>query len=237
MIRLFQFEVSPYCDKIRRILHWKRQPYQIEEIPLSRASRDVRKLNPSGKLPCLEHDGHRIGDSTDIAYYLEEKFPEPPLLPKDPQLRGLCHMLEDWADESLYFYEMRLRFTLPHNARRFIPELTKHDPRWMRALAPLVLPSMLRGVLSRQGVGRKPLECVLRDVERHVEAIGNWLQDGEWLVGEALSLADLGVFAQLACIRGAEEGARLIERSPPVTEWMERVDRATAKATPAAPLA
>jgi glutathione S-transferase len=231
MITLFQFEISPYCDKVRRILHWKRQPYRIEEIPLSQALTRVRKLNPAGKLPCLEHNGHLIGDSTDIAYYLEERFPEPPLLPKDPALRALCHLIEDWADESLYFYEMRLRFTLPHNAQRFIPELTKHDPAWTKALATLLVPRMMRGVLSRQGLGRKPLEHVLRDVERHASAIRDWLGGRDWLVGDALSLADLGVFSQLACIRGSAEGARIIERSPAVAAWMERVDRATAQET------
>ncbi len=138
-------------------------------------------------------------------------------------------MLEDWADESLYFYEMRLRFTLPHNARRFIPELTKHDPGWMKTAARYFIPRMMRGVLSSQGVGRKPLERALHDVERHVGAVGDWLSGRAWLVGDALSLADLSVFAQLACIRGAEEGARIIASSCPVTEWMERVDRATAK--------
>jgi glutathione S-transferase len=229
MITLFQFEISPYCDKIRRILHWKRQPYRVEEIPLSQAFTRVRKLNPRGKLPCLEHDGRVICDSTDIAYYLEEQFPDPPLIPKDPRLRGLCHLLEDWADESLYFYEMRLRFTLPHNARRFIPALTKYDPGWMKTAARYFVPRMMRGVLSRQGLGRKPLDQVLGDVERHVGAIQDWLGGRDWLVGDALSLADLGVFSQLTCIRGADEGARIIERMGPVAEWMERVDRATAR--------
>jgi glutathione S-transferase len=231
MITLYQFEISPYCDKVRRILHWKRQPYRIEEIPLSQVFPRLRKLNPAGKLPCLEHDGRRIPDSTDIAYYLEEMFPEPPLVPKDPQLRGLCHLLEDWADESLYFYEMRLRFTLPHNSRRWIPELTKHDPNWIKGVAPYFVPRMMRGVLSRQGVGRKPLESVLADIERHVAAVKDWLGGREWLVGDALSLADLSVFAQFACIRGAEEGARILARCAPVTEWMDRVDQATARAT------
>ena len=83
MITLHQFQISPFCDKVRRILHWKRLDYRIQEVPLARAL-SVRRINPIGKLPCLEHDGRFVADSTDIAYYLEEKFPEPPILPKDP---------------------------------------------------------------------------------------------------------------------------------------------------------
>jgi len=227
MIRLHQFEISPFCDKVRRALNWKRIPYEIVEVPLSKSFTSVRRVNPAGKLPTLEHDGRFVADSTDILEYLERHFPEPPLFPKDPALRAQCHVLEDWADESLYFYEMRLRFTLPHNARRFVPELTKHDPEWMRTAARFVVPPMMRGILSRQGVGRKPPGVVLRDVQRHVEAIEGWLGPRDWLVGDALSVADLSVFAQLACIRATDEGGRLIGASKPVVAWLERVDAAT----------
>ena len=99
MITLHQFQVSPFCDKIRRILHWKGIDYRIQEVPLARAPA-IRRINPIGKLPCLEHDGTFVADSTDIAHYLEEKFPEPPILPRDPAERALCHVLDDWADES-----------------------------------------------------------------------------------------------------------------------------------------
>jgi len=228
MITLHQFEVSPFCDKVRRILHWKRLEYRIQEVPLARALA-VRKINPIGKLPCLEHDGTFVSDSTDIAYYLEEKFPRPPLLPRDPVLRGLCHVLDDWADESLYFYEMRLRFTLPHNARRWIPELVHADSRLLKALAPRVIPGMMRRLTRKQGVGRKSLQQVLADVERQVDALAGLLGDREWLVGDALSLADLSVCAQMRCIRGAEEGARIIEGRPTVGAWLERVETATSK--------
>jgi len=228
MITLHQFQVSPFCDKIRRILHWKGLDYRIQEVPLARAPA-IRRINPIGKLPCLEHDGTFVADSTDIAHYLEEKFPEPPILPRDPAERALCHVLDDWADESLYFYEMRLRFTLPHNARRWIPELVHADSGILKALAPHVIPGMLRRLTRKQGVGRKSVQQVLEDVRRHVDALADLIGDREWLVGEALSLADLSVFAQIRCIRGAEEGARIIEGRPPVVAWMERVDAATSK--------
>ena len=226
MITLHQFEISPFCDKVRRILHWKKQPYVVREVPL-RDAMSVRKVNPAGKLPCLEHDGRFVADSTDIAYYLEDRFPDPPLVPRDPKLRALCHVFEDWADESLYFYEMRLRFTVDHNTRRNLPLLVAHDPPWMKAAARLVVPRMMRGILRKQGLGRKSLDQIVRDVERHADALSAWLGDGDWLVGDALSLADISVFAELACIRGSEEGAKIVAARPAVERWMARVDRAT----------
>jgi glutathione S-transferase len=228
-IVLHQFEISPFCDKVRRILHAKRVPYEVREVPLVRSLRDVRRVNRIGKLPCLEHAGRRVADSTDIAHYLEAAFPAPPLLPADPAERGLCHVLEDWADESLYYYEMVLRFTRPHNAARFVPRLLAHDPPWFRRVASPLLPVLLRRQTAAQGVGRKPSAMVDRDVERHVEALAGLLGEREWLVGQRLSLADIAVFAQLACIRAADEGAKAVERAPAVAAWMERVERATAK--------
>jgi glutathione S-transferase len=229
MLTLYQFEVSPFCDKARRVLHWKRQPYEVHEVTLWQALTQVRRLNPAGKLPCLEHDGRLIADSSEIALYLEERFPTPPLLPADPRQRALCHVLEDWADESLYFYEMQLRFGTKENAKRWLPVLAAHDAAPFRALSRFILPRVLGAQLRQQGIGRKPIATVLADLERHVRAVASLLDGRDYLVGDALTLADISVFAQLFCIRGASEGAVAIEKEPSVVSWMTRVDEATAR--------
>jgi glutathione S-transferase len=233
MIVLHQFEISPFCDKIRRVLHVKRVPYEIREVPLvAAATPRLRKISPTGKVPCLEHDGRFLSDSTDIAHYLEARFPDPPLVPTDPRLRGLCHALEDWADESLYFYEMLLRFSLPHNAKRWVPVLAKNDPAIVRAAAPAVVPGTIKGTLRAQGLGKKSLATVLADLDRHLDAIDGMLQGGAWLVADRVTLADLSVFAQLFCIRGADEGAAAIAARQRVGVWMDRVDAASLPAQP-----
>lgn len=227
MIRLHQFEISPFCDKIRRALRWKGLAFEVVEVPLAQAT-SIRRINPAGKLPTLEHEGRFVADSTDIALYLDERFPEPPLYPRDPRQRALCHVIEDWADESLYFYEMRLRFTFPHNAERFVPQLTAHDGAVVQRLAPHVVPRMMRAVTRRQGVGRKSEAQVVADVQRHLDAVDALVADSDWLVGDALTIADLSVFAELFCIRATDEGAKLVEGRPAAAAWMQRVDAATA---------
>ncbi|HEY8516225.1 MAG TPA: glutathione S-transferase family protein [Candidatus Binatia bacterium] len=227
MLTLYQFEISPFCDKVRRILNVKRVPYKIEEVPPSKTLTVVRTRNPAGKLPFIVEDDQVVADSTDIAHYLDHRYPRPRLIPTDPRERALCHVLEDWADESLYFYEMRLRFTLPHNAQRFIPELVKYEGNLMRRVAPLGLPRVLRRTLAAQGLGRRPIAAVLRDVDRHVDALSGLLGDRPFLLGESLTLADISVFAQLACIRASDEGGRLVESRKNVVAWLERVDAAT----------
>ncbi len=229
MFTLYQFEASPFCDKIRRVLHWKKQPYEVHEVSLWQALTQVRRLNPVGKLPCLEHDGRFLADSSDIAQYLEERFPTPPLLPQGAAQRAACHVLEDWADESLYFYEMRLRFGTKENARRWLPLLASHDAAPFRVLATRILPRLFASQLRQQGIGRKPLAAVLADLDRHVGAVASLLESHEFLVGDALTLADISVFVQFFCIRSTDEGAAAIEKQPRVVSWMNRVDEATAR--------
>jgi glutathione S-transferase len=227
MLTLYQFEISPFCDKIRRVLAYKQLPYEIHEVGLIEAQTSYRRISPSGKCPALADDGRIVADSTDIAYYLEERHPDPPLVPADVRERAWMHVLEDWADESLYFYEMRLRFGIAHNRARTMPKLLAHENVVMRSIGPWVLPRAIDGQTRTQGVGRKNDEQVLVDVRRHLDALEALLSGRETLVGERLSLADIAVFCMLYCIRDATEGESEIAARPALVSFLDRVDRAT----------
>jgi glutathione S-transferase len=226
MMILHQFEISPFCDKVRRVLSAKRIPYEIREVPLTGAMQ-LKKINPVGKLPCLEHEGRFISDSTDIVRYLEEKFPERPVIPAEKKLRGQCHAIEEWADESLFFLECYLRFALPHNAKKWVPEVAKGTPAIVRAAAMGFVPLVMKRRLAAQGLGLKSQQAIHNDLVRHIEALDDLLDGSDWLVGDRLTIADIAVFAQLFCVRGVDEGARVIESKPRVVQWMERTDGAT----------
>ena len=164
MITLYQFEISPFCDKVRRVLHLKGQPYTVREVSLFEFGRGlVKKLHPSNKVPVIDHDGTIVADSTHILAHLERAFPEPSLYPSDPRDRAIAHILEDWADESLYFYEMCMRFTFPHNAERWKPELLKHDSGVLRSVLGALFMRTTNKQLAGQGTGRKGRERVAQE--------------------------------------------------------------------------
>ena len=227
MYKLYQFEISPFCDKIRRALRYKKVPFETVDVAVTTAPLVVRRLHGAGKLPCLEMDGRLVADSTDIAEALEEAHPEPRLFPVDPRERALAHVLEDWADESLYFYEIRMGWGDREVRRSLLPRLLARDPAPLAALARLVVPFALRRTASSQGIGRKTDEAVTRDVQRHVASLDAMLEGRSFLIGDALTIADVAVFAQLVCVARAAPAAHMIEAARNVSAWLDRVDEAT----------
>lgn len=229
MITLYQYEISPFCDKVRRVLHAKGVEYRVENITIRQTLQGhLKTLSPAAKLPVLEIEGERLTDSTDICWFLEARFPQPRLIPVDPREQAQMHFFEDWADESLYFQEMYFRFVLPHNAERWVPEASRYDSAVVRYLAKFALPKAMEKITNTQGVGRKGAVAVKQDFARHCDMLNQWLADGDWLVGASLTLADISVYAQLACLAGTSEGADAMRGYEALRHWMARVAAATA---------
>jgi glutathione S-transferase len=100
-IRLFQFETSMFCEKVRVVLRLKGLAYETVD-----ASKDDRRslIEFSGqkKVPVMDNHGKCVVDSTVIAAFLEKEHPENPIYPSDASQKGLCLLMEDWADEVLF---------------------------------------------------------------------------------------------------------------------------------------
>jgi glutathione S-transferase len=226
MLILHQFHLSPFNEKVQRLLNFKGVPFEEKYWRIADRGK-ILKISPTGKLPALEHDGRIVCDSTDMVHYLEEKFPNRPLIPAHPKPAGMVHVLEDWADESLYFYEMRLRFGTPGNQERNIPRLIANEPPALRWLLGHLLPRVLRKTTATQGIGRKSRDQLQVDTERHIAAVAGLLGEDEWLLANRITLADLAVYAMMQCFRDADISLELLNKYPSVTDWMERVEANT----------
>ena len=98
--RLFNSKFSMFCEKIRVVLNMKKVPHDVVDVRADERKSLIAFSNQR-KVPTMDFDGRCIQDSTILASYLEEKHPEPTIYPANPSDKGLCLMLEDWADEDL----------------------------------------------------------------------------------------------------------------------------------------
>jgi glutathione S-transferase len=99
---LYDAARCPYCARVRIVLAEKGLGYETVEIDLSDRPAWLYAKNPSGKVPVLEEDGGFIlPESLVIMEYLEERFPEPPLLPADPAERAFARLWLDRFDVRL----------------------------------------------------------------------------------------------------------------------------------------
>ena len=89
MITLYDAPRCPYCARVRIVLAEKDVPHETVTIDLAdRPAWLVERNPPHGRVPVLEEDGWVLPESVAIDEYLEERYPEPALLPADPGERA-----------------------------------------------------------------------------------------------------------------------------------------------------
>jgi glutathione S-transferase len=191
---LWHIEVSHYNEKARWALDYKAVPHELR-VPMPGLHGMTALRVTRGKwrrLPVIEIDGRRIGDSTAIIAALEEYAPDPPLYPAGDADRRRALALEDWFDENLG-PELR-RFTWHHTlsdtdvvARTLFQEPGTRRERFLRATAPVA-----RVAVRADYTVNARTAAVARD--RVVEAMDKLeaeLGDSGYLAGDRFSVADL----------------------------------------------
>jgi glutathione S-transferase len=107
------------------VLEEKGVPYETIEESLSAPSEALLKLNPAGTVPVLIHNQKPLTESAIITEYLDEVFPEHPLLPKSPYEKAQVRLWTRWCDTQfkpdldLYKYEWK---TLTEAAQQALME-------------------------------------------------------------------------------------------------------------------
>lgn len=99
-MRLIDARRCPYCARVRIALAEKERVYETVEIDLSDRPAWVYELNPLGRVPILD-DGFVLPESEVIMAYLEERYPERPLLADDLVARARTRLLVHRFDTNL----------------------------------------------------------------------------------------------------------------------------------------
>lgn len=122
-IKLYDAAPSSNSDRVKIALHEKGLAY--DRVTLNLAVRDQKqpeflRLNPYGKVPVIDDGGAVLFESCIINEYLDEKYPAPPLMPKDPYLRGRGRLLVDYGLNHLHepYWALRNEFFLKKEPER-----------------------------------------------------------------------------------------------------------------------
>ena len=100
-MKLYDNPFSPYAFKVRAALYEKGLPFEKHEIRKQADRETLLRLNPRGEVPALVDGDAVLCDSKIICAYFEERFPDPPLLPKDSVGRARARYLELKSDTEI----------------------------------------------------------------------------------------------------------------------------------------
>lgn len=227
-LRLHQFapladqeSASPFCVKVHYALRYKRLPFTIVNV---KSPGEVRKLSSRGKLPVLEYDSVAIADSSEIIRRLEMHHPEPRLYPLDQQTCANAMMIEDWADESLYWHVVYERWLVRDQFRQLAAEFFAPAPAALRPLIKTMVRRSVAKQIHEQGLGR----FTVHEHREKLRQALDWLEaivNGRFLCGADLSIADIGVAAQIAALMIPQTPvvAAEVRRRSNLMGWLEGV--------------
>ena len=223
-IVLHQWEISPFCQKVARMLRFKGLDFETVNYNGILGAK-VPTLTKVGKVPVLDINGKRIQDSTRIARYLDEAYPDlAKLYPVHPLEKVYAELWEDWADELLYFYEIHFRINDAKALAAAVKIASEGRPVHEAVIMKPLLKAGLNMQLKMQGLGRMNKESIEQEFKLHLDRIALVLEQNNWLVGHQQSIADIAVGSQLLeIIRNNNKFSAEILSHSSIANWIDRV--------------
>jgi glutathione S-transferase len=231
MLELYTNINSVCAQKVRIALYEKGLEVREHLLTLRGDQNDpeYRKLNPNGVVPTLVHDGNVITESSLILYYIDDAFPEPPLMPKTPAARHRVGLYNKLIDEYV------------HNSCTIITFATAFRPRFLKVSREQWLAEINKAPLKRRaeykrsviehGLDSEFVPDALYQHQKLISWMGADLKSGPYLAGGTFTNADCAVIPYILRLELLKLDA-MWEAEPAVADWWARVrGRRSVKAT------
>jgi len=230
MLELYHNINSVCAQKVRIALAEKGQQAKDHIMTLRGDQNEpaYMKLNPNGVVPTLIHDGEPITESSLILYYIDDAFPEPPLMPKEPRQRHRVRMYNKLIDEYVHNSCTILTF-----ATAFRPAFLKMAPEaWQAEInkAPLKRRAEYKRSVIEHGLDSEFVAEALAQHRKLLSWMADSLQSGRYLAGGSFSNAECAVIPYILRLELLKLSG-MWDRYPAVAEWWARIrDRPSVKA-------
>ena len=195
MLILYDFGNSVCCQKVRITLVEKGLTWEARRVDLFKTEQydpNYLKLNPKGVVPTLVHDGTPVIESTLVCEYIDETFPDPPLMPKSAAERARMRLWSKFVDEGLFDGVTELSFSAMFRER-------------MKAMSPELREKRFKNVgdprrtdrfksTYEHGVYSPFVLHAIAAYERAFKLMEQTLAErGPWLLGATPTLADINL--------------------------------------------
>jgi glutathione S-transferase len=189
---LWQLQISHYNEKVRWALDYKHIPHTRRSMLPGVHRLITKRLAGIVTSPVLTIDGESIGDSSAILQAIEERWPEPPLMPADEEQRRRALELEDFFDEELGPHIRRAVYNelLPY-PDVVVPLFTEGATGASRVLLRGTFPLLRIGMRQTMNIYDEPSARSRDKTVAALDVLEEELGDNEYLVGNSFSMADL----------------------------------------------
>lgn len=222
MLELYTHPMSPCAQKVRIVLREKRLDWVSRHVSLpdkENLQPWYLKLNPLGVVPTLVDDGKPIIESSIICEYLEDKFPEPRLRPKDPYLAAQMRYWMKHVDNKVHPSCGALQWPLVMR-----PGLLKKTPEEQEKLINQIPEAPRRERqrrLLKHGLEAPDVADAVRTYDKTIANMEETLSTHAWLAGDEFSLADAAMAPYFQTLYQFGWTA-LYENRPRAADWYRR---------------
>lgn len=195
---LWQLQISHYNEKVRWALDYKRVAHTRRSMMPGAHRLITRRLAGVVTSPVMQFEDCAVGDSTAILQALEERYPDPPLMPDDPDERQRALDLEEFFDEELGPHIRRaVYFELLPYPDMVIPLFTDGATGASRAMLRASFPVLRIGMRRLMNIYEEPAARSRDKVTAAVDRLEAELDGNDYLVGGRFSVADLSAASLL----------------------------------------
>jgi glutathione S-transferase len=225
MVELYHFGFSTCSQKVRLVLAEKSVDFVSHEVDLLRGDQhdpEYVKLNPNHVVPTLVHDGTVLIESTLINEYLDEVFPDPPMLPSDARGRHSARLWTKLLDEKIQAAIAVVTFAIgPRNLLLQQPAEVRDAN--INAIPDVAERAARRSVIER-GVDAPEFAGALARMVAFLDQVEAATTRGGWLSGNSFGLADAAALPYVLRLDHLAMGPLLsTDARPALADWYARV--------------